>query len=269
MTLSSEYLEELSRRYKKQMDEITAKHNRTLTALISTNKEAASRDEKHSQIILELESDVTRLTVRISQLEEAMVNMTDSLMSRHVMFISVEFFLFGVLVLFYMFWSCRSSSTINQSSLADENRRKSDDSCDRVRSNSETIVAGSYPESPFARRSYTELAQSIEDLMVPQATPFRKKISPLPKQKLTNYLNDKQSSAALVGAATKKKKAKKRHSVNLFDDRETNSCSSISSVASSSRMANNNSSYQGACNQNRNAKRAANSLWAGKALSVI
>ncbi|XP_075242837.1 uncharacterized protein LOC142337474 isoform X2 [Convolutriloba macropyga] len=184
MSLSSDYLEQLSRRYKKQMDEITAKHNKTLTALISTNEEAASRDVKHSQKILELEGDVIRLTNRVVQLEESMTNMTDTLVLQHMMFISVEFAVFALFIFLYIIRSCRSV-TNHSYNRTNKRSRSLDDTItnERITSSSsegrgsESLTTSRRGEdSNDGRLGYCEeLMPSIEDLVVPQATPFRTK----------------------------------------------------------------------------------------------
>ena len=171
MSLSSEYLEELSRRYKKQMDDITAKHNKTLTALISTNEEAASRDVKHSQRISELEDLNFKLEAKIDNMERVINHMNNSLVYKHILMILTEFLIFLVIV-FLVFW--RSGARLLPRSYDNSVQQIGSEGLPiRGRSRSEHRIS-ERSDSTIVKRSYSELnLQSVEDLIVPPATPFR------------------------------------------------------------------------------------------------
>lgn len=68
MSLSGQYLEELSRRYKKQVEELQYSFTKTLSAIEEQNRNAQERENILTQQYKNLEENVTELTIRFNSL---------------------------------------------------------------------------------------------------------------------------------------------------------------------------------------------------------
>ena len=265
MSLSSQYLEELSRRYKKQMDEITAKHNKTLTALISTNEEAASRDVKHSQRILELEELNSKLETKINHMEQVIDDMNNSLVFKHVLMILAEFLIFMFIVFFWFGKYSRSYPNDYDNGVSPMHLEELPG---RGRSRSEHRIS-ERSDCTIVKRSYSELnLQSVEDLIVPLATPFREKSLPV-TAKTDDDIFTIHGALASKSATRRKKSKHKRRIFGTFDLNSTTS--NISSSYTNLRTNLSQKIHMNAAHTStvEEEQRRRDCLAASKALSVI
>jgi seryl-tRNA synthetase len=68
MSLSGQYLEELSRRYKKQVEEMQRAVNRTLAAVAEESRKGEEREQKHIERTAALQKQLATLTVTLEVL---------------------------------------------------------------------------------------------------------------------------------------------------------------------------------------------------------
>ncbi|KAJ9601479.1 hypothetical protein L9F63_000362 [Diploptera punctata] len=105
MSLSGQYLEELSRRYKKQVEEMQRAFNRTLAAVSEESRKGEEREQKRLEEMAELQKKLSSLTVAV----ETLLQERDSwqhkmaVIIQHVVLIVIEVMVIGVFLYF-----CRS-----------------------------------------------------------------------------------------------------------------------------------------------------------------
>jgi seryl-tRNA synthetase len=68
MSLSGQYLEELSRRYKKQVEEMQRAFNRTLVAVAEESRKGEEREQKHVEEMAALQKQLATLTFAVEML---------------------------------------------------------------------------------------------------------------------------------------------------------------------------------------------------------
>jgi hypothetical protein len=68
MSLSAQYLEELSKRYKKQVEEMQRAFERTLTAVGEASRQAAQREVQHAESLAALEQRLGALAATTAAL---------------------------------------------------------------------------------------------------------------------------------------------------------------------------------------------------------
>ena len=68
MSLSGQYLEELSRRYKKQVEEMQRAFNRTLAAVGEESRKGEEREQKRVEEMAELQKKLDSLTSAVETL---------------------------------------------------------------------------------------------------------------------------------------------------------------------------------------------------------
>lgn len=101
MSISSQYLEELSRRYKIQMEEMERQFNITIHALNRTSQTAYERDLYHQKRIEGLEEQVEKLTIEITTLSEGRDNFMNSALQCQILFLIIQ-----LLVIVFAFTFC-------------------------------------------------------------------------------------------------------------------------------------------------------------------
>lgn len=94
MSLSSDYLETLSQRYKKQMDEMQRAFNQTTTRLLSTAKTANENDAKQTELINLTQRHIREMDQRIQDLSLAHEQLNFILVERHLSLLLIEIFVF-------------------------------------------------------------------------------------------------------------------------------------------------------------------------------
>ena len=93
MSISSQYLEELSRRYKRQMEEMQGQFNVTIRALNRTSQIAYERDLYHQKHIEILESKLETLTDLVSKIAKEKENVLSKVVEHHLILLMVEIFI--------------------------------------------------------------------------------------------------------------------------------------------------------------------------------
>lgn len=106
MSISSQYLEELSRWYKSQMEEMQRQFNLTIAALNATSHKAYERDQHHQRDIETLEEQLARVTATLGKLVEERENLAHTVVEQHLLLMVVE-----VLVLCVVFILCHKRTT--------------------------------------------------------------------------------------------------------------------------------------------------------------
>ncbi|XP_066293433.1 SUN domain-containing ossification factor-like [Branchiostoma lanceolatum] len=101
MSLSSRYLEELSQRYRKQMDEMQKAFNKTISKLTNNSRKAEERDIRQQEIIANLAASITNLTADIQTLNTDRDSLHRKVIERHIFLMVVE-----VLCLAVVFMVC-------------------------------------------------------------------------------------------------------------------------------------------------------------------
>ena len=104
MSISSQYLEELSRRYKRQMEEMQEQFNVTIHALNRTSQIAYERDLQHLKHIEILETKLLELTNTVSKLADQQDNLLSKVVEHHLILFFVE-----IAVLLIVFLTCARS----------------------------------------------------------------------------------------------------------------------------------------------------------------
>lgn len=68
MSLSGQYLEELSRRYKRQVEEMQRAFNRTLVAVAEESRKGEEREQKRVEEMVALQKQLATLTFAVEML---------------------------------------------------------------------------------------------------------------------------------------------------------------------------------------------------------
>ncbi|XP_037082995.1 uncharacterized protein LOC119103521 [Pollicipes pollicipes] len=90
MSLSSQYLDELSRRYKKQVEEMQKTFNKTIAALEVTAHDAETRDELQQEMIRSLQGQILNLTRVVAGVVAEKESITWTLVQRHLVLMLAE-----------------------------------------------------------------------------------------------------------------------------------------------------------------------------------
>ncbi|XP_067001306.2 SUN domain-containing ossification factor isoform X2 [Anabrus simplex] len=118
MSLSGQYLEELSRRYKKQMEEMQRAFNRTLAALGEESRKGHEREQKRMEEMLALQQQLTTLSSVVEVLLEEREGWMykANVLVHHVILITVE-----VIICVWLLYYCRRN--LNPADMNDDQRR--------------------------------------------------------------------------------------------------------------------------------------------------
>ncbi|RVE73955.1 hypothetical protein OJAV_G00036160 [Oryzias javanicus] len=109
MSLSSRYLEELSQRYRKQMEEMQRAFNKTITKLQNTSRIAAEQDQKQTDSIQVLQTQLENITKLMLNLS-ATVSQLQMEVSDRQSYLVVSLVLCLLLGLLLCLQCCRSST---------------------------------------------------------------------------------------------------------------------------------------------------------------
>ncbi|KAF6738320.1 SUN domain-containing ossification factor [Oryzias melastigma] len=109
MSLSSRYLEELSQRYRKQMEEMQRAFNKTITKLQNTSRIAAEQDQKQTDSIQVLQTQLENITKLMLNLS-ATVSQLQTEVSDRQSYLVVSLVLCLLLGLLLCLQCCRSST---------------------------------------------------------------------------------------------------------------------------------------------------------------
>lgn len=106
MSISSQYLEELSRRYKHQMEEMQRQFNLTIAALNATSRQAFERDQHHQRDIEALEKQLASVSEILGKLVEEKESLAHTVVEQHLLLMVVE-----VVVLCVVFVLCHKRTS--------------------------------------------------------------------------------------------------------------------------------------------------------------
>ncbi|XP_064648858.1 SUN domain-containing ossification factor-like isoform X2 [Lineus longissimus] len=101
MSLSSRYLEELSQRYKKQMEAMYRSFNITIGRLMNTSKWAEQSDQRQKEKTSKLHARIDELTLLVDTLTKDLDKMNVKHLENHLVFLVLE-----TMVMFILFLMC-------------------------------------------------------------------------------------------------------------------------------------------------------------------
>ncbi|XP_053247046.1 SUN domain-containing ossification factor isoform X2 [Podarcis raffonei] len=112
MSLSSRYLEELSQRYRKQMEEMQKAFNKTIIKLQNTSHIAEQQDLKQTEAIQLLQAQLTNMTQLVSNLSLTVTELKRQVSDRHS-YLVISLILCAILGLMLFLQRCKNKSELN------------------------------------------------------------------------------------------------------------------------------------------------------------
>ncbi|XP_025899576.1 SUN domain-containing ossification factor isoform X2 [Nothoprocta perdicaria] len=109
MSLSSRYLEELSQRYRKQMEEMQKAFNKTIIKLQNTSRIAEEQDQRQTDAIQLLQAQLTNMTQLVSNLSTTVAELKREVSDRQT-YLVISLVLCVILGLVLCAQRCRSAS---------------------------------------------------------------------------------------------------------------------------------------------------------------
>ncbi|XP_008936022.1 PREDICTED: SUN domain-containing ossification factor, partial [Merops nubicus] len=109
MSLSSRYLEELSQRYRKQMEEMQKAFNKTIIKLQNTSRIAEEQDQRQTEAIQLLQAQLTNVTQLVSNLSTTVAELKREVSDRQA-YLVISLVLCIILGLVLCVQRCRSTS---------------------------------------------------------------------------------------------------------------------------------------------------------------
>lgn len=109
MSLSGRYLEELSQRYRKQMEEMQKAFNKTIVKLQNTSRIAEEQDQRQTEAIQLLQAQLTNMTQLVSNLSATVAELKREVSDRQS-YLVISLVLCVVLGLMLCMQRCRSTS---------------------------------------------------------------------------------------------------------------------------------------------------------------
>ncbi|XP_048800474.1 SUN domain-containing ossification factor isoform X4 [Lagopus muta] len=109
MSLSSRYLEELSQRYRKQMEEMQKAFNKTIIKLQNTSRIAEEQDQRQTEAIQLLQAQLTNMTQLVSNLSATVAELKREVSDRQT-YLVISLVLCVILGLVLCVQRCRSTS---------------------------------------------------------------------------------------------------------------------------------------------------------------
>ncbi|XP_044883892.1 SUN domain-containing ossification factor isoform X3 [Mauremys mutica] len=117
MSLSSRYLEELSQRYRKQMEEMQKAFNKTIVKLQNTSRIAEEQDQRQTEAIQLLQAQLTNMTQLVSNLSRTVVELKHEVSDRQS-YLVISLVLCVILGLMLCMQRCRNTSQFNEDYLS-------------------------------------------------------------------------------------------------------------------------------------------------------
>ncbi|XP_023366524.1 SUN domain-containing ossification factor isoform X2 [Otolemur garnettii] len=109
MSLSGRYLEELSQRYRKQMEEMQKAFNKTIVKLQNTSRIAEEQDQRQTEAIQLLQAQLTNMTQLVSNLSTTVAELKQEVSDRQS-YLVISLVLCVVLGLMLCMQRCRNTS---------------------------------------------------------------------------------------------------------------------------------------------------------------
>ncbi|NWY70276.1 SUCO factor, partial [Erithacus rubecula] len=189
MSLSSRYLEELSQRYRKQMEEMQKAFNKTIIKLQNTSRIAEEQDQRQTEAIQLLQAQLTNMTQLASNLSATVAELKREVSDRQTyLVISLVLCLILGLVLFVQ--RCRSPSQFCEDYLSKIPKSNHYPSPKRCFSSYDDMNLKRRTSLPLVRSQSFQLAGKevdAEDLYIVEPLKF----SPEKKKKRCKYKSDK------------------------------------------------------------------------------
>ncbi|NXM63965.1 SUCO factor, partial [Illadopsis cleaveri] len=189
MSLSSRYLEELSQRYRKQMEEMQKAFNKTIIKLQNTSRIAEEQDQRQTEAIQLLQAQLTNMTQLASNLSATVAELKREVSDRQTyLVISLVLCLILGLVLFVQ--RCRSPSQFCEDYLSKIPKSNHYPSPKRCFSSYDDMNLKRRTSLPLVRSQSFQLAGKEvdpEDLYIVEPLKF----SPEKKKKRCKYKSDK------------------------------------------------------------------------------
>ncbi|XP_038269202.1 SUN domain-containing ossification factor isoform X3 [Dermochelys coriacea] len=117
MSLSSRYLEELSQRYRKQMEEMQKAFNKTIVKLQNTSTIAEEQDQRQTEAIQLLQAQLTNMTQLVSNLSTTVAELKHEVSDRQS-YLVISLVLCVILGLMLCMQRCRNTSQFNEDYLS-------------------------------------------------------------------------------------------------------------------------------------------------------
>ncbi|XP_068055395.1 SUN domain-containing ossification factor isoform X1 [Anomalospiza imberbis] len=186
MSLSSRYLEELSQRYRKQMEEMQKAFNKTIIKLQNTSRIAEEQDQRQTEAIQLLQAQLTNMTQLASNLSATVAELKREVSDRQTyLVISLVLCLILGLVLFVQ--RCRSPSQFCEDYLSKIPKSNHYPSPKRCFSSYDDMNLKRRTSLPLVRSQSFQLAVDPEDLYIVEPLKF----SPEKKKKRCKYKSEK------------------------------------------------------------------------------
>ncbi|NWZ68024.1 SUCO factor, partial [Acrocephalus arundinaceus] len=189
MSLSSRYLEELSQRYRKQMEEMQKAFNKTIIKLQNTSRIAEEQDQRQTEAIQLLQAQLTNMTQLASNLSMTVAELKREVSDRQTyLVISLVLCLILGLVLFVQ--RCRSPSQFCEDYLSKIPKSNHYPSPKRCFSSYDDMNLKRRTSLPLVRSQSFQLAGKevdAEDLYIVEPLKF----SPEKKKKRCKYKSEK------------------------------------------------------------------------------
>ncbi|KAM4654881.1 SUN domain-containing ossification factor isoform 3-T3 [Amazona ochrocephala] len=189
MSLSSRYLEELSQRYRKQMEEMQKAFNKTIIKLQNTSRIAEEQDQRQTEAIQLLQAQLTNMTQLVSNLSTTVAELKREVSDRQT-YLVISLVLCVILGLVLCVQRCRSSSQFCEDYLSKIPKSNHYPSPKRCFSSYDDMNLKRRTSLPLVRSQSFQLAGKEvdpEDLYIVEPLKF----SPEKKKKRCKYKSEK------------------------------------------------------------------------------
>ncbi|XP_074894531.1 SUN domain-containing ossification factor isoform X2 [Buteo buteo] len=186
MSLSSRYLEELSQRYRKQMEEMQKAFNKTIIKLQNTSRIAEEQDQRQTEAIQLLQAQLTNMTQLVSNLSTTVAELKCEVSDRQT-YLVISLVLCVILGLVLCVQRCRSTSQFCEDYLSKIPKSNHYPSPKRCFSSYDDMNLKRRTSLPLVRSQSFQLAVDPEDLYIVEPLKF----SPEKKKKRCKYKSEK------------------------------------------------------------------------------
>ncbi|KAM6128841.1 SUN domain-containing ossification factor isoform 2-T2 [Phoenicopterus ruber ruber] len=189
MSLSSRYLEELSQRYRKQMEEMQKAFNKTIIKLQNTSRIAEEQDQRQTEAIQLLQAQLTNMTQLVSNLSTTVTELKREVSDRQT-YLVISLVLCVILGLVLCVQRCRSTSQFCEDYLSKIPKSNHYPSPKRCFSSYDDMNLKRRTSLPLVRSQSFQLAGKEvdpEDLYIVEPLKF----SPEKKKKRCKYKSEK------------------------------------------------------------------------------
>ncbi|XP_014113074.1 PREDICTED: SUN domain-containing ossification factor isoform X3 [Pseudopodoces humilis] len=189
MSLSSRYLEELSQRYRKQMEEMQKAFNKTIIKLQNTSRIAEEQDQRQTEAIQQLQAQLTNMTQLASNLSATVAELKREVSDRQT-YLVISLLLCLILGLVLFVQRCRSPSQFCEDYLSKIPKSNHYPSPKRCFSSYDDMNLKRRTSLPLVRSQSFQLAGKEvdpEDLYIVEPLKF----SPEKKKKRCKYKSEK------------------------------------------------------------------------------